>query len=100
LRAVRDGEERILGQLTRVDCAKAGVRFTVETDEREVTAAAARMEDVELTTFLDEKTFTVVCGARSATERVYLTWQPDRRWGAGVVGTAMAVEFLPKTFTP
>ena len=100
LRAVRDGEERILGQLTRVDCAKAGVRFTVETDEREVTAAAARIEDVELTTFLDEKNFTLVCGARSAMERVYLTWQPDRRWGAGVVGTAMAVEFLPTTFTP
>jgi tetratricopeptide (TPR) repeat protein len=100
LRAVRSGEERILGQLTRVDCAKAGVRFTVETDEREVTAAAARMEDVALTTFLDDKHFTLVCGARPAVERVYLTWQPDTRWGAGVVGTAMAVEFLPKAFAP
>jgi tetratricopeptide (TPR) repeat protein len=100
LRAVRDGEERILGRLTRVECAQAAVRITVENDEREVTAAAGRMEDVELTTFLDDKNFMLVCGARSAMERVYLTWQPDTRWGAGVVGTAMAVEFLPRTFTP
>ncbi|HEY7289054.1 MAG TPA: tetratricopeptide repeat protein [Vicinamibacterales bacterium] len=100
LRAVHSGEERMLGQLTRIDCARGTVRFTVESEDREVTAAATRMEDVELTTFLDDKSFSVVCGARPAPERVYLTWQPDTKWGSGIVGTAVAVEFLPKSFVP
>jgi tetratricopeptide (TPR) repeat protein len=100
LRAVRPGEERALGQLTRIDCSRDGVRFTVEAAGRRILAGAASMQDVELTTFLDDKSVTVSCGARSAAERVYVTWRSDDRWGPGSNGTAVALEFLPKSFTP
>ena len=100
LRAVRPGEERAFGQLTRIDCAPGAVRFTVEAADRRIVASAARMEDVELTAFLDDKAFTISCGARSSPDRVYVTWRPDARWGTEVNGTAVAVEFVPKSFRP
>jgi len=100
LRALRPGEERAFGQLMRIDCTPGLVRFTVETGGRTIVAAAGRMEEVELTAFREEKNVTVSCGVPPARERVYLTWRADDKWGPGSVGTAVAVEFVPKSFTP
>jgi tetratricopeptide (TPR) repeat protein len=100
LRAVRPGEERAFGQLTRIECPSGAVRFTVEAAGRTIVTAAARMEDVELTTFLDDRNFTISCGPRPSAERVYVTWRPDDRWGSTTNGTVVAVEFLPSWFTP
>jgi tetratricopeptide (TPR) repeat protein len=100
LRAIGPGEERAFGQLTRIDCAPDTVRFTVEAGDRRIVASAGKMEDVELTAFLDDKAFTISCGARSSPDRVYVTWRPDSRWGTEVNGTAVAVEFVPKSFRP
>ena len=63
-----------------------------------VIATAVRMEDVEMTSFVDDKEFAVACGAHASPERVYLTW----RSGASErdANTAIAVEFLPKDYVP
>jgi tetratricopeptide (TPR) repeat protein len=100
LRKVQPGEERVLGGLTRVDCATESVRFTVELQGRQVVAAATSFSDIELTAFLDDKDFAVACGAHSPPDRVYLTWRPDSRWGNGLAGTAVALEFVPRTYVP
>jgi len=89
LRKVLPGEERLLGELTAVDCGPAGVRFHVRGDARTVMASAAKMDDVDLISFLDDKDFALSCGAHARPERVYLTWRPD-------TGLAVAVEFLPR----
>jgi tetratricopeptide (TPR) repeat protein len=98
LRKVQAGEERALGELVAIDCAPWGVAFRVRVNGRVIVASADKMEDVELTSFL-EREFAVACGAHASPERVYLTWKDggDRN---GVVGTAVAVEFLPKTYVP
>src|SRR5262249_36851402 len=62
LRKVRPGEERVLGALTRVDCAAQTVRFTVEAPGRKVVVSATSFADIELTAFLDDKDFAVACG--------------------------------------
>jgi hypothetical protein len=99
LRAVRAGEQRALGRLLRIDCSNDAVRFTVDADGRQIVAAAARMEDVQLTAFLDDRNFTISCGPRAPADRVFVTWRPDDRWGAAS-GTAIAVEFVPSSFKP
>jgi hypothetical protein len=65
-----------------------------------VTAAAKRMEDVELTQFLDDKEFTIKCGSRTIPDTVYLTWRPDQPPVTGRAGVAISLEFLPKGYVP
>jgi Flp pilus assembly protein TadD len=100
LRKVRPGEERVLGALTRVDCSAEVVRFTVEVTGRKVVASASSFADIELTAFLDDKDFVVPCGDHTPADKVYLTWRADTKWGAASTGTAVAVEFVPRTYVP
>jgi NAD(P) transhydrogenase subunit alpha len=96
LRKVRPGEERVLGSLTRVDCSTESVRFTVDLAGRRVVAVATSFADIEFTAFVADKDFAVACGPHAAPEHVFLTWKPDVRWGNGVNGTAIALEFVPR----
>ena len=100
LRRVRAGESRALGTLTRVDCSLDSVRFTVQSAGGTLVAAATSMADIELTEFVGDPNFTLACGSHASPELVYLTWRPNDEWGPAAVGTAVAVEFLPKTFIP
>jgi tetratricopeptide (TPR) repeat protein len=103
LRKVLAGEERAFGALVRVECGSNNVRFHVQTRDRIVIASAARMEDVDLTQFTDQRDFTLTCGQRTPPDSVYLTWRPrSARDGsdADIAGTAVAVEFMPKNYVP
>jgi tetratricopeptide (TPR) repeat protein len=100
LRQVRPGEERVLGALTRVECATQSVRFTVEAPDRKVVVSATSFSDMELTAFLDDKDFAVACGDHAPPDKVYLTWRRDARWGNESAGTAVALEFVPRSYVP
>lgn len=100
LRTLRASESRALGKLIRVDCSADSVRFTVQSGDQTLVAAAAKMADVELTEFVGDPDLTVACGSHTSPELVYITWRPNEQWGRAAVGTAVAVEFLPKTFVP
>jgi hypothetical protein len=65
-----------------------------------VVAAAAKMEDVDLVAFLNDKDFALSCGPHVASDRVYLTWRPDTKWASPSVGTAVALEFVPASHVP
>jgi hypothetical protein len=66
------------------------VRFHVRSGDRTVTAAAKRMEDVELTQFLNDKDFAISCGSRTVPDAVYMTWRVD--------ATPIAEGSLPRRF--
>ena len=103
LRQVLAGEERAFGVLVRVECGSNTVRFHLQTRDRILIAAAARMEDVDLTQFTDQRDFSLTCGQRTPPDNVYLTWRPRRARDASdadVAGTAVAVEFMPKNYVP
>jgi hypothetical protein len=97
-------EERAFGQLTLLECGRDQVRFHLKVADRTLVATAARMADVELTSFTDAADFSVACGSRTPPDAVYLTWriadQPRRLGAAVVVGEAVAVEFLPRDYVP
>jgi tetratricopeptide (TPR) repeat protein len=99
LRKVQEGEERAFGTLERIDCTRREVRFQVRTPERLLIATAKRMEDVDFIQYLNDRSFTLACGARSPGDTVFLTWRPETR-ANGTAGTAVAVEFLPKDYVP
>ena len=100
LRKLAAGEDRAYGALIRIDCTPDEVRFHIRSGDRTVTAAAKRMEDVELTQFLDDKDFGISCGSRTVPDTVYMTWRVDATPVAGRVGIAVSLEFLPKGYVP
>jgi tetratricopeptide (TPR) repeat protein len=100
LRKVGPGEDRATGLLTRIECGKNEVRFEVRSGDRTLSATAKRMEDVELTQFLDLKDFSVACGSRPQPETVVLTWRREEPPVQGRVGIAVALEFVPRGYVP
>jgi len=100
LRKVGPGEDRATGLLTRIDCRPNEVRFEVRSGDRTLSATAKRMEDVELTQFLDLKEFSVACGSRPQPETVVLTWRREEPPVQGRVGVAVAIEFVPRGYVP
>jgi tetratricopeptide (TPR) repeat protein len=103
LRNVQRNEQRAYGELTQLECANGRVRFHLQVGSRDIVAGAARMEMVELTNFSAEKDFTLACGKREPPDAVYLTWRlatPRTENGATIVGDAIAVEFVPRGYTP
>jgi tetratricopeptide (TPR) repeat protein len=114
LRAVQRGEERAYGDLVELECRASQVRIHVKVGSRVIVATAKRMQDLTVTSFLPDKNFGVACGTREPPDAVYLTWRPmphrtevvatDRAprgaTGATIVGEAVAMEFVPRGFTP
>jgi len=103
LRAVQRGEERAYGDLVALECSPSQVRVLLKVGSRTLVATAKRMEDITLTEFIGSKDFTVVCGRRTEPDAVYLTWRsaPHRTEdGATIVGQAVALEFVPRGYTP
>ena len=103
LRAVRRGEERAYGDLVAIECGASDVRVLLKVGSRMLVATAKRLEDISLTEFLGNKDFAVVCGKRTDPDAVYLTWRsmPHRtEGGATIVGQAVALEFVPRGYTP
>jgi len=102
LRKVRTGEERAYGELVSIECGASGVRFSLRVGSRVIVAVAKRMEDVELAAYGNDKELAIACGPRAEPDAVYLTWRraDAAQRAAGIVGTAVAVEFVPRDYLP
>ena len=123
LRKVRTGEERAYGELVSIDCGANEVRFSLRVGSRVIVAVAKRMQDVEPAAYGNDKELAITCGPRTDPETAYLTWRradaaqratalsPSERnarararGGApgamDIVGTAVAVEFVPRDYLP
>jgi tetratricopeptide (TPR) repeat protein len=100
LRAVKEGEQRAYGELTRVECARNEVRLHVQIEGADMVASARRMEDVELIQYLEVKDFSVSCGARTPADPVLFTWRPADGSSPRRLPAAVAVEFVPRDYVP
>jgi tetratricopeptide (TPR) repeat protein len=103
LRKVQRGEERAYGELKEIECGAAEVRVHLKVGSRTIVARARRIEDIALTEFLGSRDFRVACGTREPADSVYLTWRaapPRVESGTTIVGQAVALEFVPRGFTP
>ena len=92
-RQLAPGEERLEGVLLRIDCARSGATFHVETSDGVVLTQAPKMQEVEFISYRDDLTGNITCGTLKRPMPVYLTWRP----GADGKGRlAIAVEFVAK----
>lgn len=91
-REVKEGEERVEGQLQRIVCPPGKpVAFVVKTKEKVMTYTAARLDAVDYIAHNPNFRGPVSCGGYTPSEHVYVTSKK-------VNGTTrpVAIEFLPR----
>ena len=93
-REIRTGELRKAGKLTRIDCPRSGLTFTIATKDGALVFGAARFEDVEFITYREDLAGRVQCGLRTPPDVVLVTYQPAASAGR-LAGQVVAVEFPP-----
>jgi hypothetical protein len=94
-RALRPGERRVAGWLSRVSCGPDGVLFTGRTLQGAFEFRAPRLGAVELVTYTDARRG-LRCGERPAAV-VVVTYTRGSR---GLAGRAVAIEFPPPGYEP
>jgi tetratricopeptide (TPR) repeat protein len=98
LRRPAEGETRLLGRLTSIDCDKQGATFVVRAGDRTLRFAGGDFRNIQLTSFAAE-TFagTIGCGPFKGEGTVVITFRPATG-RAKTDGAAVALEFVPARF--
>jgi len=102
LRDVAAHERRLFGLLLGIDCAADGsVVLQVDAGSGAVQVRAAAFDRIEFITYRTDLEGSIPCGSRARPQVVYVTFTPGEPAPAdGIVGDAVAVEFLPDGFVP
>jgi tetratricopeptide (TPR) repeat protein len=93
-RKIGPGEERVEGELERIECAANGVAFVLKVPEGTARLNASTLEKIEFITYRDDLTGSIGCGTLlGGPMKVYVTQalSADRK-----TSRVVAVEFLPK----
>ena len=85
--------------VTTIAVGAMGLLTTLSTTGAE-DAAAPTFDAVEFISYRTDLEGQIPCGPRAAPQAVYLTWSPSSTAGDGIIGTAVAIEFLPDGFVP
>jgi tetratricopeptide (TPR) repeat protein len=97
LRKPRDGETRIQGVLTSIECNAKGITFKVRAGNRLLQFHSDNFERIDITAFTQAVTGEIVCGPRKTENPVVITYAAARA-GSKVDGEANAIEFVPGNF--
>lgn len=97
LRKPRNGETRVLGNLTAIECNAKGITFKVRSGDRLLQFHSDNFERVDITAFTSEVTGEITCGPRKPENAVVMTYAAARAEGR-VDGEANAIEFVPGNF--
>ena len=82
-----------------IECAPTAVVLHLDVDGTVVTVRARRFEDIDFISYRDDLRGNLSCGRRAALDAVTATFRSDPSV-VPHVGTAVAVEFVPKGYVP
>jgi tetratricopeptide (TPR) repeat protein len=94
-RALKTGEQRLEGELERIECRAGGAAvFHLRTAGGPASATAASMADVDFITYRNDLSGSIPCGPLKTALPVYLSWRAGN--GSPDEKVAIAIEFLPE----
>jgi tetratricopeptide (TPR) repeat protein len=96
LRVVQAGEQRVLGTLDAIDCARGAVVLRVTSNGRALALRATQLANVDFISYRSTAPGAVTCGQKFR-DRIYATYRPDAA-NSGIDGLAVAIELLPDNF--
>jgi len=97
LRRPKEGETRVQGLLTAVECDSKGVTFRVRAGDRQLKFHAADLEHIDFTTFTTDVAGEISCGARKTENAIVVTYLAAKA-ASRVDGEVSAIEFVPANF--
>ncbi|HEY0462215.1 MAG TPA: tetratricopeptide repeat protein [Pyrinomonadaceae bacterium] len=96
LRTPLAGETRALGTVEKIECSTGSITFLVKIDAQALKLKAKSPQDVKIAVFTpDAGGIQLGCGATLPPIPVVITYRPKDKNG----GEAVALEFVPKSFT-
>lgn len=99
LRRPEEGEERVRGQLVRIECNSSGnVTFHVSVGDRLYKLSASSFNQVRLVAYTDAAGKQVKCGSYKPALEVVATFKKTKESGSKVEGGAVAIEMVPAEF--
>jgi tetratricopeptide (TPR) repeat protein len=99
LRRPAEGETRLLGRFTSIECDRQGVVFVIRAGDRTLRLSNKDLENVQFMSFVSE-TFngSIGCGPYKGEGTVVVTYRPGAAGRAKTDGAAVALEFVPPKF--
>jgi tetratricopeptide (TPR) repeat protein len=98
LRKPLEGEVRVQGLLTSIDCNSRGLVFIIKVGERLLKLQSAGFDSLHLVAYTPEAQGELTCGARKPENAVVVTYRPSKDAKAKVDGAMTAMEFVPAGF--
>ncbi len=98
LRKPKEGEQRLQGVLTSIDCSAKGITFQVRAADRIYKFHSDNFDRMDITAFTPDVTGEITCGPRKNENWVVLTYASPKA-ASKSDGEASAIEFVPKTFS-
>ena len=97
LREPGDGEERVLGNIEKIECKGSAVSYTIKTETGPLLLGSRDFQSLMVNAFVPAaENLTIGCGADLADLYTVLTFK-DKPTGASK-GILVSLEFVPKTF--
>ena len=97
LRKPKEGETRVQGILTTIECNAKGITFKVRAGDRIIQLHTDNFERMDITAFTSEVTGEIKCGPRKPENAVVITYVAAKN-ARQIVGEAAALEFVPSNF--
>jgi len=97
LRKPQDGEARVLGVLTAIECNAKGVTFKVRAGDRLLNLHSDNFERLNITAFTPDVPAEITCGLRKPDNPVVITYAAPRA-GSKADGEVSTLEFVPASF--
>lgn len=98
LRPPKPGDVRVLGQITKIDCSKGNVVYSVKTGTETFLLSSKDFQGLEIITFVPDSEADFGCKSDLANSTVVLTYRPQETARPPVRGELIVVELVPKHF--
>lgn len=99
LRKPKEGEERIIGTLSKIDCRRRGIYYHIKTETGQISFRSRNFENLRFAIYnnsLDGER--IKCGSSFPGNLVIITYHPAADPAAAVTGEVIGLEFVPPYF--
>jgi hypothetical protein len=98
LRKPLEGETRVRGILTRIECVPGGLVFYVKAGERQLRLSSSGFSAVHIIAFTPDAGKEMACGPRKRESHAVVTYRATADASAKTDGSLVALEFVPANF--
>jgi tetratricopeptide (TPR) repeat protein len=98
LRKPLEGETRVRGVLTRIECGPKGLVFVVKADERLLRLSSSDFSSIHIIAFTPDAGRELSCGPRRVESPAVFTYRAAADARAKTDGSLVALEFVPANF--